>query len=135
MPTPNFPPFLILGKVIVVTAGTPVGLLDTLVYPYVGGAAGGLKAAVNGQKIRVTSILFVVTPGGNTGNLYIGVKGMNKATLAGVLFIIPAAAAGAVNWFTLPAQGFGAGNEITPEDIYIDGDTNGNFALVTCTMY
>jgi hypothetical protein len=60
---------------------------------------------------------------------------MNKATGAGVIFAIPAAAAGATNWFTLPTAGFGGGNELTPEDIFIDADTNGNSVLVTCTQY
>ncbi len=137
MPTPNNPPFLVLGKVAVTTAGTPVGLLDA----FQSGAYKSTTAAPVGLtpnlKLRCVSILFTVLGliTVNTGYLYIGVKGMNKATGAGVLFAIPAAAAGVTNWFTLPAQGFGAGNELTPEDIFLDADTNGNSALVTCTMY
>jgi hypothetical protein len=130
MPSGNYPPFLILGKVSVTTAGTPVGLLDAF-------QGGALKSAQGVAKIRVASIIFVVQNGitTNTGYLYVGVKGMNKSTGAGVIFAIPAAAAGITNWFTLPAQGWGGGNELTPEDIYLDADTNGNSALVTCTQH
>ncbi len=135
MPSTNFPPFLVLGKVSVPVAGTPVGLLDAFVPQ--GGVAGGLKATAGVAKIRVVSIVFVVLNliTVNTGYIYIGVKGMNKATGGGVIAAIPAAAAGAMNFFTLPAGGWGAGNELTPEDIFLDADTGGNSALVTCTQY
>lgn len=135
MPSPNFPPFLVLGKVSVPAAGTPVGLLDAFVPQ--GGIAGGLKASQGVAKIRVVSIVFVVLNliTVNTGYIYIGVKGMNKATGVGVIAAVPAAAAGAMNFFTLPAGGWGAGNEVAPEDIFLDADTNGNSVLVTCTMY
>jgi hypothetical protein len=54
MPSTNFPPFLVLGKVTVAAAGTPVGLLDAFL-------GGSLKAAAGGpQKLRVASILFTV---------------------------------------------------------------------------
>jgi hypothetical protein len=138
MPQTTFPPLLPLGKVVVTTAGTPVGLLDAFVYPPAGGAAGGLKASgQNGQKIRVASIYFAVINGlnVNTGFIYIGVKGMNKATGVGVIHAIPVAAVGVTNWFTLPAQGWGGGNELTPEDIFLDADTNGNSVQVTATQY
>jgi hypothetical protein len=138
MPSPTFPPFLPIGKVSVPTAGTPVGLLDAFVWPPAGGAAGGLKAAgASGQKIRFASVLFAVIGGlnANTGFIYIGVKGMVKGTGIGVIFAIPAAAAGQVNWFTLPSQGFGGGNEIAIEDIFIDADTNSNSVQVTATQY
>ncbi len=130
MPSPNNPPFLVLGKVSVPAAGTPVGLLDAF-------SGGSLKAAQGVAKIRVVSILFVVLNviTVNTGYVYIGVKGMNKATGVGVIAAVPAAAAGALNFFTLPAGGWGAGNELTPEDIFLDADTNGNSVLATCTQY
>jgi hypothetical protein len=133
MPSGNYPPFLILGKVAVTTAGTPVGLLDAFT---LNGAS--LKAAGGGPaKYRCASILFVVSNlvTVNTGFIYVGVKGMNKSTGAGVIFMIPAAGTGVTNYFTLPSQGWGGGNELTPEDIYIDADTNGNSALVTCIQY
>src|SRR6266478_7552974 len=135
MPPPNSPPFLVLGKVVVTTAGTPVGLLDA--FAPVGGAAGDLRSSKTSLKIRVVSILFTVLNliTVNTGYIYVGVKGMNKTTGVGVIFAIPAAGAGVTNFFTLPTQGFGAGNELSPEDIFLDADTNGNSALVTCTMY
>lgn len=140
MPSPNNPPFLVLGKVSVAVAGTPVGLLDLFggnpgIYKSTTTAAqGGLNPGV---KLRVVSIFFVVLNliTVNTGYIYIGVKGMNKATGAGVIAAIPAAAAGAMNFITIPAGGWGSGNEIAPEDIFLDADTAGNSALVTCTMY
>jgi hypothetical protein len=137
MPQGNFPPFLALGKVVVTTAGTPVGLLDAFVWPPAGGVAGGLKSAAGTAKLTCVSILFVVLNliTINTGYVYIGVKGMNKATGSGVIAAIPAAAAGAMNFFTIPAGGWGAGNELAPEDIFLDADTNGNSCLVTATMY
>jgi len=138
MPSPNNPPFLILGKVVVTVAGTPVGLLDafqTGAYKSTtAAAAGGLTPNL---KLRCVSIFFVVLGviTVNTGYIYIGVKGMNKATGAGVIAAIPAAAAGAMNFITLPSAGWGGGNEVTPEDIFLDADTNGNSLLATCTMY
>jgi hypothetical protein len=130
MPSPNFPPFLTLGKVVVTTAGTPVDVFE-------GSSNPQFEIDVLGQKMRVSSILFAVVGGltVNTGFIYIGTANMNKATGVGVIFAIPAAAAGVTNWFTLPAAGFGGGNEITIEDLLIDADTNGNSVLVTATMY
>jgi hypothetical protein len=136
MPVPINPPFWPIGKVSVVAAGTPVGLLDAFTPP--GGSAGGLKAVNNGGlKLRVSSILFTVLGliTVNTGYVYIGFKGMNKATGAGVVFALPAAAAGVTNWFTLPSVGWGGANEVCPEDLFLDADTSGNSALVTLIQY
>jgi len=123
--------------VTVVTAGTPVGLLDTFVWPVTGGAAGGLKSTgPNAEKIRVASIIIAVIAGINTNTnlIYIGVKGMNKGTGAGVILAVPAAAAGQVFSITLTAEGF-PGNELAPEDLFLDADTSGNSATVTCIQY
>lgn len=131
MPQPPNSPFWPLGSVAVAAAGTPVQLLAA----YQGGKY--LSGNNGGGKVRVTSILFAVIAGinANTGFIYIGVKGLTKATGVGVIFAIPASAAGIVNWFTLPALGWGGANEICPEDIWLDADTSGNSVVVTMTQY
>lgn len=132
MPQPPYSPFWPLGSVVVTTAGTPVQLLAA----YQGGKY--LSASNPSQgKIKVTSLLFAViaTINVNTGFVYIGTKGITKGTGVNVIFAIPAAAAGVTNWFTLPAQGWGGGNEITIEDIWLDADTSGNSVTVTGTQY
>ena len=130
MPQPPYSPFWPLGKVIVTTAGTPVQLLAAY-------QSGAYLSANTKAKVRVVSILFAVIGGltVNTGFVYIGVKGLTKATGVGVIFAIPASAAGIVNWFTLPALGWGGANEICPEDIWLDADTSGNSVVVTLTQY
>ena len=130
MPQPPYSPFWPIGSVAVAATGTPVQLLAAY--------QGGKYLSVNtNAKVRVVSILFAVISGinANTGFVYVGVKGMNKSTGAGVIFAIPASAAGIVSWFTLPAQGWGGGNEICAEDIWLDADTSGNSVIVTLTQY
>lgn len=87
------------GKTTVAAAGTPVPLITP----------------TNITRAKWLTIQPIST---NTGNIYIGNKGMVKATLAGVLAILVPTAP--------PFPIFVDGPSLNAEDIYIDGDTTGN---------
>ena len=80
-----------LGKVVVTTAGTPVRLTTAT-------EIAGLKPADNVNNMddaRARRIDFrnpIASPkavtAGNTGRLYVGVKGMVRSTLVGVIFFL-----------------------------------------------
>jgi hypothetical protein len=87
------------GKTTVAAAGTPVQL----------------STPTGVTRAKWLTIQALST---NTGNIYVGVKGLNKATLAGVLAILTPTAP--------PLPIFTEGPSLNGEDIFIDGDTNGN---------
>jgi hypothetical protein len=87
------------GKTTVAAAGTPVQLV--------------VPTALFRAKWLIIQALA-----GNTNNIYVGVKGMNKGTLAGVFAILGPT--------SQPFPIFCEGPSINPEDIWIDADTNGN---------
>lgn len=90
------------GKTTVVNSGTPVPLI----------------APTGVQRAKWVTI----QPGAaNTGNIYIGNKGMIKATLVGVMAVLAPTA--------VPFPIFVEGASLNMEDIWIDGDTNGNFVV------
>ena len=70
-----------IGAVKVPSPGTPVPLNTALV-------AAGLCVATDA--IPVNKVSLVSLPS-NTGNVYIGIAGMNKATLSGVLYVFSSA--------------------------------------------
>jgi hypothetical protein len=83
MYSPNFNP-MPFGPVKVPVPGTPVGMLTNLV-------AQGVCLA--GDAIPVNKISIISLPA-NTGAVYLGIAGMNKATLQGVLFRFSSANSG-----------------------------------------
>ena len=87
------------GKTAVTTAGTPVQLV----------------APTGVSKGKWMTIQPLST---NTGNIYVGNRGLNKSTLAGVMAILAPTA--------VPFPIFVEGPALNVEDIWIDGDTNGN---------
>jgi hypothetical protein len=87
------------GKTTVAAAGTPVQL-----------------SAPTG--IQRSKWLIIQPLAGNTNNIYVGNKGMNKTTLAGVFAILAPTAQ--------PLPIFVEGASLNMEDIWIDADTNGN---------
>jgi hypothetical protein len=80
MYSPNFNP-MPFGPVKVSAPGTPVALIASLV-------ARGVCLA--GDSVEVNKISIVSLPS-NTGSVYIGIAGMNKSTMQGVLFVFSAA--------------------------------------------
>jgi hypothetical protein len=109
-----------LGLVATVTAGTPVPVSPALVALFP-----DPKSDVNHN---VHSILFVADPA-NTGKVYIGVKGMNKGTRAGVLMPLAVPTTNLIPTFSVSLT-MGA-NGVSLDDFYIDSDTSGQGALVS----
>jgi hypothetical protein len=124
MPTNPWP----LGKCAVTTAGTPLDLLTA------SGNAAKLSSAT-GLALRVKQIIFFLPTAVNTGNVYIGTKGLTKATFVNVIFAMAPQVSPAFSTFVLDAAGWGGGNELIPEQIFVDGDTNGNYILATLVQY
>ncbi len=73
-PSINPQPF---GPVTVSTPGTPVAICSKLY---------AMGLAVPGDIVEVNKISVIAMPA-NTGKVYVGVPGMNKTTLAGVLYV------------------------------------------------
>ncbi len=110
---------LSLGKVTVVTAGTPVQV-DLTVLP-----------ADNRQSPRVHAYI-VQALSANVGKVYIGTLGMNKSTLAGVLAVLPIPTANLVP--TLSVSVAQAANGLNLSDLWFDADTSGEGVLVSCLV-
>jgi hypothetical protein len=99
-----------LGKVVSVTPGTPVPLAASYT--------------------PCNMVLFQQTPG-QTGNVYVGVAGMVKATGVGVIYaFLPASAAGLTDTKTIPASGELA-DAVDLEALFIDADTAGQGLFVS----
>lgn len=109
-----------LGPVVVTTAGTPVQLTTNEANPDARVAAMGV---------------FVQQVAGNTGKLYVGRRGMNKATLVGVMGVIPAPVYDAESAVVaLPYLQFDAPVTSGAFDaalIYLDADVSEEAGLVT----
>lgn len=90
-----------IGKVAVAAAGTPVPL--------------------SSSSMRSSFISITPNPT-NTGNLYLGTAGMVKGTGVNVIAVIPKTA----NPFQIFVNGVG----ISPEELFLDADNNGDFAYV-----
>lgn len=101
---------IFLGKVTVVSAGTPVPLsTDTTV--------------------RACTILVATIPG-LTGNIYFGGAAINQGTLGGVMIKFnPPAVPGQPDHFILQTQD--ARNSLRVSDYFIDASVSGEGALVT----
>lgn len=95
-----------IGAVKVPSPGTPVPLNTALV-------AAGLCAATDAIPVNKISLVSLPT---NTGNVYIGVAGMNKSTLSGVLYVFSSANAA---WQITNNQ---ADNTYRLDRMYVDAD-------------
>lgn len=95
-----------IGAVKVATPGTPVPLNTALV-------AAGLCLA--NDAIPVNKISIVSLPS-NSGNVYVGLAGMNKATLSGVLYVFSSANSA---WQITNNQG---DNTYRVDRLYVDAD-------------
>lgn len=123
LPLSNLQP---LGSVTVTTPGTPVrittGLLSTVnaantVSGFVLDAATDVVAA---NKINVYPSPITHAGAGNTGNIYLGLAGMVRATLAGVIYVMAKTSSGYS--FT---NNVGL-NTYQAQNLYIDADTAGD---------
>ncbi|MDP9169823.1 MAG: hypothetical protein M3N54_04340 [Acidobacteriota bacterium] len=97
------------GPVKVVTPGTTVSLVSTLI-------ANGLCLA--GEPVRANKIDIQGMPG-NTGNVYIGYAGMNRATLANVIAVLKAGQ----DWSVTNNVGI---NTYSLDAMLVDADTAGD---------
>lgn len=114
--------FFATGKVVVVTSGTPVQVPSTLLLPASSGTigAGGLS----------TVHAFVVqTLAGNTGKIYVGLAGMVKATLAGVLVVLPVPTANLIPTFSVSLTE--AANALSLTDLWFDADNSGEGVTIS----
>jgi hypothetical protein len=108
MYSPNFNP-MPFGPVKVPAPGTPVGLITNLV-------SQGLCLA--GDAVGVNKISVVSLPT-NTGAVYLGIAGMNKSTLQGVLFVFSSAN---TSWQVTNNEGL---NTYRFDDLFVDADVAG----------
>lgn len=79
-----------LGNVLVPSPGTPVQITATLQTTAAGSGyiVGSPTDDVPCKMISIISSPITHTGAGNTGSIYFGVKGMVKATLAGVIAVL-----------------------------------------------
>lgn len=103
-----------LGKVTVVTAGTPVEVTINQTTP--------------SARYAAHSFMVEALPA-NTGKIYVGFVGLNKGTLANVLAIIPVPTVNLIPSFSSTIAYAPGGFNLA--DIYIDADVNGEGALVS----
>jgi hypothetical protein len=112
--------FFATGKVTVVTSGTPVqiGALPAVVAGPLG--VGGLS----------TVHAFVVQAlSSNAGKIYIGLVGMSKATLAGVLVVLPVPTANLIPTFSVSLTE--AANALSLNDLWFDADNSGEGVTIS----
>lgn len=115
-----------LGRVTVAAAGTPVSILAN--FPtFTGNADNGKDLYCNKLIIWGLPSLPSVPFAGNTGNVYVGSKTMNKVTLAGVIAIVPPGGS-----FTL--QHDVGMNKYHVGDFWVDVDTNGEGCYATADV-
>ena len=115
-------PVLVLGKITVPLAGTPVALVSTPQYQALG------IQGMNPQFRTCQAILFQAWKN-NTGNAFVGREGMDKSTGADVSAVL-----GTPTVNSIPAHG--ASNHLTPAGIdlsiyYLDADVSGDGILVS----
>ncbi len=111
--------FFATGKVAVTTPGTPVNL------PVPTSVAGSLGA----QGFTTVHAFVVQALAGNTGKVYIGLAGMVKSTLVGVLVVLPVPTANLIPTFSVSLTE--AANALSLSDIWIDADNGGEGVTVS----
>lgn len=102
-----------LGLKTVVAAGTPVQL-----------------AAAAGTKVNSINIQPVKSGGpyvANVGPIYVGLAGMNKATLAGVIYILSPTQVGA----TVEPRSYNLPYQDDLSNYWLDADNPGDGALIS----
>ena len=97
-----------IGPVTVVTAGTPVRLISELIT---------LGNCLSGDWVQVNKIFLFSLPS-NSGNIYLGLQTMNKATLQGVMALIGPGG----GWSITNPVGM---NVYRADQMYVDADNSG----------
>ncbi len=111
--------FFALGKLTVPTSGTPVQV-PAPVLPGQGPTLPALST-VHALVIEVLST--------NTGKIYVGIAGLNKSTLAGVLMVLPVPTANLLPTFSISLTA--AANALSLTDLVVDADNSGEGVLIS----
>lgn len=115
-----------VGLITVVTPGTPVSLVASFTYPEI-------WPGPSDRTLRVHGVMFD-TLKTNTGDMYVGVTGLNKATYANVLKVLPyiqylAGPNGIPYTFSVSLTQAAAA--IALSDLWLDADVGNSKALVS----
>jgi hypothetical protein len=106
------------GKITVPAAGTPVPIPTT--------AIAGPQGAAGFKSVHAFIIQALST---NTGKIYVGLAGLNKSTLVGVLCVLPIPTANLIPTFSVSLTA--AANALALDDLLIDADVNGEGVTVS----
>jgi hypothetical protein len=107
------------GKITVAAAGTPVPVTVPSV----------VSGPLGAQGLTTVHAFIVQALKGNTGAIYIGLLGMSKSTLVGVLCVLPIPTANLIPTFSVSLTE--AANALSLTDLFIDADVNGEGVTVS----
>jgi hypothetical protein len=107
------------GKIAVASAGTPVNVP----VPSFGwaGPAQPVLSTVHAFIIQALST--------NAGKIYVGVAGLNKTTLAGVLVVLPVPTVNLIPTFSVSVTE--GANALSLSDLWIDADNSGEGVTIS----
>ncbi len=111
--------FFALGKITVAVSGTPVNVPA----PVLPGQGPALPA------LSTVHALVIEALAANTGKIYIGIAGLNKSTLAGVLLTLPVPTANFIPTFSVSLTA--AANALSITDLWIDADNAGEGVTIS----
>ncbi len=100
-------------------AGTPVNV-PVPVLPGAGSAV---------SPLTTVHALVIEALSGNTGKIYIGLVGMDKSSLKGVLMVLPVPTANLIPSFSISLTA--AANALSVTDLWFDADTNGEGVIIS----
>jgi hypothetical protein len=108
------------GKVTVTTSGTPVQIPT-------------LPAVVTGplgpQGLTTVHAFIIQALSGNAGKIYIGLSGMSKSSLVGVLVVLPVPTANLIPTFSVSLTE--AANALSLTDLWFDADNSGEGVTIS----
>ena len=104
-------------------AGTPQALASTTSPALPSIVINGVSSGSGSATQQLAQILLQADPSNTGANIYIGGRGMVKATRAGVGLVLPKTAA--------PVSLGQYGGGVTLDDLFFDGDTTADKLLVT----
>lgn len=114
---------IIVGRINVTTAGTPVQITASSVYQ------AALTAAGLSTAFKTVQAILIQAWQGNTGKIYVGKQTLNKTTGVDVGNILVAPSASSIPSFGAANQMSAAGVDV--DALWLDADTNGEGVLVT----
>jgi hypothetical protein len=94
----------------------------------------GTPVQITTDSTIMATLLMVRTVPGFTGKTYLGLAGMNKASIgeSGVIRVLSEPSFGPQDGEVLPPGGRGQGNVLRVSDFWIDADVAGEGVLATC---